>query len=91
MHFKLVRKCCSVTLFVYVSKHSAFTLFIFLLLKTSLSWQLVKENLEQLDLNQQNDTNSEVDDEDVEVEIDEDVEVDIIYIHQRNYVILYAL
>lgn len=63
----------------------------FLLLKTPLSWQLVKEILEQLDLNQQNKTNSEVDDEDVEVEIEEDVEVDIIYIHQRNYIILYAL
>ena len=81
MHFKLVRKCCSVTLVVYVSKHSAFTLFIFFLLKTRLSWQLVKEILEQLDLNQQNDTNSEVNDEDVEVGIDEDVEVDITYIH----------
>lgn len=56
-----------------------------------MSWQLVKEILEQIDLNQQNDINSEVDDEDVEVEIDEDVEVDIIYIHQRNYIILYAL
>ena len=63
----------------------------FLLLKTPLSWQLVKEILEQLDLNQQNKTNSEVDDEDVEVEIEENVEVDIIYIHQRNYIILYAL
>ena len=51
-----------------------------------------KGNLEQLDLNQQNETYSEVDDEDVEVEIEEDVEVDIIYIHQRKvYIILYAL
>ena len=38
-----------------------------------MSWQLVKEILEQLDLNQQNETNSEVDNEDVEVEIEEDV------------------
>ena len=44
-----------------------------------MSWQHVKEILEQLDLNQQNQTNSEVDDEDVEVEIEEDVEVDIIF------------
>ena len=35
--------------------------------------------MEQLDLNQQNETNSEVNDEDVEVEIEEDVEVDIIF------------
>ena len=49
-----------------------------------LSWQLVKEILEEHDQNIQNETNSEVEDEDVEVEIaegdqadDEDVEVEV--------------
>ena len=49
-----------------------------------LPWQLVKEILEEHDQNIQNETNSEVDDEDVEVEVakgdqadDKDVEVEV--------------
>ena len=56
-----------------------------------LSWQLVKEILEEHDQNIQNETNSEVEDEDVEVEIaegdqadDEDVEVEVAEGDQTN-------
>ena len=41
-----------------------------------LSWQLVKEILEEHDQNIQNETNSEVDDENVEVEVAEGDQAD---------------
>lgn len=52
-----------------------FFLIYFFIVKNTIVLEACKGNLEQLDLNQQNETNSEVDDEDVEVEIEEDVEV----------------
>ena len=49
-----------------------------------MSWQLVKEILEQHNLYQENKTNSEADNEDVEAEVEDDAEVEEAEVHDLD-------